>query len=230
MGWRFRRSTRIGPFRLTAGKTGLGVSFGVKGARLGIGADGRVRSSVGLPGTGISYQKSYSSRSHAARQATPAAQPSIGTGCLNLIVALAIIAGGIALLGKVGNAWGAPGVVAALAIGVAGWISYSLYSGSRARRIAELATLAGEQARQAYAQELVARFGKESAGLILAGDPWQGATQEMIQEMLGPPHDTSKRVYKTKTSETWKYGEIAKNRYRSKIEFENGVCVGWEIA
>jgi hypothetical protein len=36
------------------------VSVGVKGARIGVGADGRVRSSVGIPGTGISYQHTHS--------------------------------------------------------------------------------------------------------------------------------------------------------------------------
>lgn len=77
---------------------------------------------------------------------------------------------------------------------------------------------------------VVARFGPEVANLISVGDPWQGATKEMVQEMLGPPHDVSTRVFKAKTSETWKYAEIAKNRYKAKIEFEKGVCVGWEVA
>lgn len=79
-------------------------------------------------------------------------------------------------------------------------------------------------------QGLLSRFGADAANLILAGDPWQGATKEMVQEMLGPPADIATDVFKTRTSETWKYVQIAKNRYVAKIKFENGVCVGWEIA
>jgi hypothetical protein len=56
MGWSFRRSKKIGPFRFTLGKKGVGVSVGVKGARIGVGADGRTRSSVSIPGTGLSYR------------------------------------------------------------------------------------------------------------------------------------------------------------------------------
>ena len=52
----------------------------------------------------------------------------------------------------------------------------------------------------------------------------------MINIMFGPPVDVSTHVLKTKTKETWKYIQIAKNRYNAKIQFENGVCVGWEIA
>src|SRR5262245_9125986 len=34
MGWYLRRSIKIGPFRINASKSGLGVSAGVKGARI----------------------------------------------------------------------------------------------------------------------------------------------------------------------------------------------------
>lgn len=62
MGWRFRRSAKFGPFRLTATGRGVGVSVGVKGARVGIGADGRVRETLSVPGTGISYQETHRAR------------------------------------------------------------------------------------------------------------------------------------------------------------------------
>jgi hypothetical protein len=48
MAWSFRRSLRLGPFRLNLSKSGLGASVGVKGARVvwtgrarGYVADGR---------------------------------------------------------------------------------------------------------------------------------------------------------------------------------------------
>ncbi|MFZ9688992.1 MAG: DUF4236 domain-containing protein [Phycisphaerales bacterium] len=57
MGWRFRRSIGRGPFRINLSKSGLGWSFGRRGARVGVGASGRKRWSIGIPGTGLSYQK-----------------------------------------------------------------------------------------------------------------------------------------------------------------------------
>jgi hypothetical protein len=53
MGLRFRRSTRIGPFRITATKSGFSTSVGVPGARVGINSKGQVRRTVGIPGTGV---------------------------------------------------------------------------------------------------------------------------------------------------------------------------------
>ena len=53
MSWRFRRSTKIGPFRLTATQRGFSTSVGVPGARIGINTKGQVRATGGIPGTGI---------------------------------------------------------------------------------------------------------------------------------------------------------------------------------
>ncbi len=53
MSWRFRRSTKIGPFRLTATKRGFSTSVGVPGARIGINTKGQIRATGGIPGTGV---------------------------------------------------------------------------------------------------------------------------------------------------------------------------------
>ena len=53
MSWRCRRSTKIGPFRLTATERGFSTSVGVPGARIGINTKGQVRATGGIPGTGI---------------------------------------------------------------------------------------------------------------------------------------------------------------------------------
>ena len=55
MGVRFRKSKKLGPFRFTLSKSGIGVSAGVKGLRVTKSASGRVRTTVSIPGTGISY-------------------------------------------------------------------------------------------------------------------------------------------------------------------------------
>lgn len=53
MATQFRKSKKIGPIRLTASKGGIGYSVGAGGVRIGKGADGKVRRTVGIPGTGI---------------------------------------------------------------------------------------------------------------------------------------------------------------------------------
>jgi tetratricopeptide (TPR) repeat protein len=68
--FRFRRSIRLGPgVRLNVGKTGLGVSMGVRGARRSFHSSGRETSSVGLPGTGVGYVHTSSGGSRAAAPA-----------------------------------------------------------------------------------------------------------------------------------------------------------------
>lgn len=56
MGWRFRRSLKLGPLRLNLSKSGLGWSVGNRFARIGKRSDGRVVQTVTLPGTGLSEQ------------------------------------------------------------------------------------------------------------------------------------------------------------------------------
>ena len=55
MGLHFRKTKKLGPFRITASKSGVGISAGVAGARITKRADGRTQATVGLPGTGIRY-------------------------------------------------------------------------------------------------------------------------------------------------------------------------------
>lgn len=50
---RARKTKKFGMIKLTASKRGLGVSVGVPGARIGLGSDGKVRRTVGIPGSGI---------------------------------------------------------------------------------------------------------------------------------------------------------------------------------
>lgn len=58
MGFRFRKSIKVAPgVKLNFGKNSIGVSAGVKGARVSVNSKGRVTKSVGIPGTGISYVK-----------------------------------------------------------------------------------------------------------------------------------------------------------------------------
>lgn len=75
MGLRMRKSIKIAKgVRLNLGKTGASVSFGTKGLRHTIHSSGRRTSSIGIPGTGISYvttssgKRRYNSNAYAKRQ------------------------------------------------------------------------------------------------------------------------------------------------------------------
>ena len=53
---RFRRSFKIAPgVRVNVGRRGVGVSAGVRGARVSVNSRGTKTTSVGIPGTGLSY-------------------------------------------------------------------------------------------------------------------------------------------------------------------------------
>jgi Protein of unknown function (DUF4236) len=235
MGWRFHRSKSFGPFRFSVGKRGVGVSVGVPGARIGIGADGRVRETYGIPSTGISYQQTRATYAgqgsrrtiarslpyHPGRPAT--AKPiSLGVGC----------AGGMLLMGGCSvvsvNLKPSPELAPILTlIGLLVALVFPLVLRAWSAR---QAARQNEAAFSVYLQGLIDRFGEDAARQMVDGDPWQGATQDMVRVMYGAPDDVSTEVYKTRTSETWKYVPIAKNRYTLRITFENGVCVGWQTA
>ena len=59
MGIRFRKSIQFGPLRINLSKSGIGWSVGGKGARFTKKAGGGYRTTVGVPGTGVSYVKDH---------------------------------------------------------------------------------------------------------------------------------------------------------------------------
>jgi hypothetical protein len=74
MGFRFRKSIRLGKIlRINLSKSGIGTSVGVPGYRVGIGPRGK-RTTVSLPGTGLSYVKEESLKKKPAAQVR---QPAI---------------------------------------------------------------------------------------------------------------------------------------------------------
>jgi tetratricopeptide (TPR) repeat protein len=74
--FRFRRSIKLGPgVRLNVGKTGIGVSAGVRGARRTFHSSGRETSSVGIPGTGLGYVHTKSAGK--ANASEPTAAPPV---------------------------------------------------------------------------------------------------------------------------------------------------------
>lgn len=83
---------------------------------------------------------------------------------------------------------------------------------------------------QARRKRLMEKYGDaEIVGMIMKKMIWQGMTADQLIDSLGRPVMADKKVYKTKTSETYKYDQVGKNRFRRRVTVENGVVVGWDI-
>jgi hypothetical protein len=72
MGFSYRKSVKMGPFRVTASKSGISYSAGVKGVRVTKRANGKVQTTLSAPGTGLRYTTSGTRARQAKR---PAASP-----------------------------------------------------------------------------------------------------------------------------------------------------------
>lgn len=63
MGLNFRKSINILPgVKLNLSKSGVGISTGVKGARVSLNSKGQARTTLGIPGTGIYYTKQVNAK------------------------------------------------------------------------------------------------------------------------------------------------------------------------
>lgn len=72
MGFRLHKSLKVAPgIRLNLSTRGVSTSFGVRGARVNVG-HGRVNTTVGVPGTGLSHRTSTSTKAAAGQRAAPA--------------------------------------------------------------------------------------------------------------------------------------------------------------
>lgn len=95
MGTRFRKSVKVAPgVRMTVGKKSASVSIGTKGARRTISTTGRKTTTVGIPGTGLSYVSTSSSSSKKKSTASTAGRVEYSPrtykvgGILMLVVAV----------------------------------------------------------------------------------------------------------------------------------------------
>lgn len=72
MGFYYRKSVSVGPFRVNLGSGGVGWSVGAGGLRSGVSGAGRRYSTFSIPGTGVRYTTG-------------------GKGCLVLLLGTAVI-------------------------------------------------------------------------------------------------------------------------------------------
>jgi hypothetical protein len=105
MGWIFRKSVNLGPFRINLSKSGVGGSFGIGPFRIGRSASGRGYTSTRIPGTGISYRTS----SGGSADGKSGGGGGCGCGCILLILGLLAAAVLVALVMRTGSTSGTGG-------------------------------------------------------------------------------------------------------------------------
>lgn len=90
MGWRFRRSVKLLPgVRLNFSKSGISTSVGGRGATVNFGPKG-TRSTLGLPGSGISYSTLHSSDNGDPASGSPSPTSSAGCGCWGVVAIIVL--------------------------------------------------------------------------------------------------------------------------------------------
>jgi len=82
MGFSYRKSVGVGPFRLNFSKSGIGVSAGVPGFRVTQSSRGRTYTTFNVPGSGLSYR-------------TPSSKPTAQGCVVPLVALLGLAAGGV---------------------------------------------------------------------------------------------------------------------------------------
>jgi hypothetical protein len=92
-----------------------------------------------------------------------------------------------------------------------------------------LRTAVRRHARKRRYERLMAKYGDASiVDRIMASEMWQGMSAEMLTDSWGRPVKVDREVYKTRTTEEWKYGQTGKNRYKNRIIVENDYVVGFK--
>jgi hypothetical protein len=76
MSWRWRRSIRSGPFRISLSKKGIGYSLGIPGLRVGRSPTGKTYVSQSIPGTGLWRIKYFGKKQQTGVGTPPVVGPS----------------------------------------------------------------------------------------------------------------------------------------------------------
>ena len=92
MGLRFRKSVNLGPLRINFSKSGVGYSYGVKGYRVTHKANGGKRTTVSIPGTGISHVTETPRTSPNSRPIAANRGPTTGDKCYYTFIAVMVLA------------------------------------------------------------------------------------------------------------------------------------------
>ena len=91
MGLRYRKSIKMGPFRINLSKSGIGYSVGVKGYRVTKKAGGGYRTTASIPGTGISHVQDYAETNDVRKIEQKNAGTALKVIFLGIFIAVAIV-------------------------------------------------------------------------------------------------------------------------------------------
>jgi hypothetical protein len=89
-------------------------------------------------------------------------------------------------------------------------------------RAKKIAKLRAEKIRLKYADQGIAQK-------IIDRTIWVGMTGEMLKDAYGEPLKVDQKVMKSKVREVWKYRQLTKTQYGTKITIENNVVTSWDI-
>lgn len=97
MGLNFKKSINLGKgFKLNVGKKSVGISGGVKGARVSVNSSGRKTATFSLPGTGLSYSvnlnKLFKGNSSKKKSGNSDKNTGININLILIIIILILIA------------------------------------------------------------------------------------------------------------------------------------------
>jgi hypothetical protein len=83
---------------------------------------------------------------------------------------------------------------------------------------------------QARRKHLMAKYADAHVvDMLMKRMMWQGMSAEQLIDSIGHSAATDRKVYKSKVTETYKYNQAGRNRFRSRVKLENGVVVGWDL-
>lgn len=137
MGLNFRRSKKFGAARFTLSKSGISASVGGKFFRVGVNSKGKVRRTISIPGTGISYTSTVGGKKRKKRRSPntySAKQTNISSEvvttivlCLMVIIFISFFYAQISMSETFGKKliWIAIGV---LVLAIGGFVLYKLKS------------------------------------------------------------------------------------------------------
>ena len=102
MGLNFRKSINLGKgVKLNIGKKSVGVSAGVKGARVSMNSSGQKTATFIIPGTGLSYTMNLGKKKNSKKKSTDETTNGIN---INLVLVIIILVLLVVLVGA-GYAW-----------------------------------------------------------------------------------------------------------------------------
>jgi hypothetical protein len=141
----YRKSKKVGPFRLTVSQRGISTSVGAGPLRVSRGADGRVRRTVRVPGTGIYDTKVVGGTARPAAAAQPQAAQGLSVPAATVISGVLFVFFGLAAWASfaAGVAWlGVPAALFALAFGagLAGGIFIGITTATKGKDVAHAPT------------------------------------------------------------------------------------------